>query len=265
MTRTANTFKALREKNEKALIPYIMAGDPDLETTAELLEKLPAAGADVIELGMPFTDPMADGPAIQEAALRSLKKGTTTGDILDLARGFRENNKTTPLVLMGYFNPVFKYGVDKFCQDAAGAGVDGLLIVDIPPEEGNELWPMAKAAGLDIIRMITPTSRKTRLQTVLAGTSGFLYYVSITGITGTASANPEKIQKHLEEIRQHTQLPIAVGFGINTPEDAAVMAGFTDAVVVGSALVKDLKQNGVQSCLERVKALKKGVLKAPAA
>lgn len=264
MSKLDTTFKKLKESGQKALIPYIMAGDPDLDTTLELLKKLPGAGADVIELGMPFTDPMADGPAIQEAAQRALKNETSIRNILETVARFRESDHETPLILMGYFNPLFAYGVDAFCTEAAQAGVDGLLIVDIPPEEGVELWPAATAAGLDVIRMITPTSKDRRLETVLRETSGFLYYVSITGITGTASAKPEKIRDHMTEIKDRTDLPVVIGFGIKTPDDAAQMAGISDGVVVGSALVRALHENGVETCLKHVRELKEGTKSARA-
>lgn len=259
MSKLENTFRQLKEKGQKALIPYIMAGDPNLETTAELLKALPAAGADIIELGMPFTDPMADGPVIQDAANRALDNNVTLKDILNVVRDFREANDHTPLVLMGYFNPIFAYGVEKFCKDASDAGVSGLLIVDIPPEEGNELWPDAKSYDLDIIRMVTPTSKGERLDTIVREASGFLYYVSITGITGTASATPEKIAAHMVDIREASDLPVVVGFGIKTPEDAAVMSGLADGAVVGSALVHALTEGGAKACLDKVSALKNGM------
>ena len=262
MSKLENTFQSLKKSGKKALIPYIMAGDPDLETTLDLLKQLPGAGADVIELGMPFTDPMADGPDIQEAGIRSLQNGTCLKDILKTVAAFRETNTDTPLILMGYFNPVFAYGVEQFCHDAAQAGVNGLLIVDIPPEEGSELWPHAKAAGLDVIRMITPTSKDQRLETVLKGTSGFLYYVSITGITGTASAAPEKVKAHIDDIKSKTDLSVVVGFGIKTPDDAKAMAGISSGVVVGSTLVRELNQSGVDACLQKLRELRKGVDRA---
>ena len=252
-------FKALKEKGEKALIPYIMAGDPNLETTLELLKRLPEYGADIIELGIPFTDPMADGPAIQKAARRALDNKTVLRDILGVVKQFRSTNQTTPLILMGYFNPIFAYGAKDFCRQASEAGVNGLLIVDIPPEEGRDLWPFAKECGLDIIRMITPTSRDERLHHILHETSGFLYYVSITGITGTASACAEDIGKHIDDIRDHTQLPIVVGFGIKTPQNAYDMGQIADGAVVGSVLVNDLHENGKESCLSLAQTLKQGL------
>ena len=260
MIRLSSRLSSLQNSGKKALTPYIMAGDPDLETSLKLLKALPGAGADVIELGMPFTDPMADGPIIQEAAIRALKNDTNLKDVLSLVQKFRADDTDTPIILMGYFNPIFAYGVEAFCRDAARAGVDGLLVVDIPPEEGEELWPHAKAAGLDVIRMITPTSKDTRLDTVLAGTSGFLYYVSITGITGTASAKPDAVGAHISQIRQHTDLPVMIGFGIKTPDDASIMSGISDGIVVGSVLVEELAENGVAACLEKIRKIKGGMV-----
>lgn len=259
MSALETTFQDLRNKDRKALIPYIMAGDPDLETSARLLTGMAENGADVIELGMAFSDPMADGPVIQNAARRALAHQIRLKDILELIRGFRQNNTRTPIVLMGYFNPLLAYGVEKFCNDAAKAGANGLLIVDIPPEEGSELWPFAKKAGLDIIRMITPTTGPARLETVLAETGGFLYYVSITGITGSGGADPAAIGEHIEEIRKKSDLACVAGFGIKTPEDAKVMGRISDGVVVGSALIKELEENGPEGVTNLVRALRKAL------
>lgn len=256
MSVLEKTFENIKAQGRKALIPYIMAGDPDLKVSADLLKSLPEAGADVIELGMPFTDPMADGPVIQNAARRALANKVGMADVLDLIREFRKDNTQTPIILMGYFNPLMAYGVERFCQDASQAGVNGLLIVDIPPEESAELWPYARKAGLDIIRMITPTTKDKRLDTVLKETSGFLYYVSITGITGTASAMPDKIASHIDQIRGKTNLATVVGFGIKTADDARAMGAVSDGVVVGSALIKALEDSGIESVLKILRDLK---------
>lgn len=235
--RLANAFAARKADNKSAFIAYIMASDPDLETSFEVLSGLPGAGVDVIELGLPFTDPMADGPAIQAAGQRALKAGATTVSTLDLVRRFRAENMTTPIVLMGYFNPIYSYGVETFCADAADAGVDGLIIVDIPPEEDAELGPAARAHDLDLIRLATPTTDSARLPRVLSGASGFLYYVSITGITGSAAANAAEVAPAVARIKESTDLPICVGFGVKTPEAAREIGKIADGVVVGSAIV----------------------------
>jgi len=235
--RMAARFDALRAAGRAGFIPFITAGDPDYETSLAILKALPGAGADVIELGVPFTDPMADGPAIQEASLRALKAGASLRKTLDLVRNFRTEDSETPIVLMGYYNPVHAYGVESFLRDALEAGVDGLIVVDLPPEEDGELCLPAKAAGIDFIRLATPTTDAQRLPAVLANTSGFLYYVSITGVTGTASADPAALERSVARLRAATALPIAVGFGVKTPEDAAATARHADAVVVGSAIV----------------------------
>lgn len=256
MTSLEKYTTRLKSAGQKALVTYVMAGDPDLETSAKLLAALPKAGADIIELGLPFSDPMADGPVIQNAARRALKNGTTINDVFSLARTFRTDNKETPLILMGYYNPIFRYGPGKFCQDAADSGVDGLLVVDLPPEEAGELIPFAQEAGLAVIRMITPTSTGPRLKKLLEDAAGFLYYVSVTGITGTHSAATQDISAHIEEVRSLSTLPVAVGFGIKTPKDAAAMAKISDAIIVGSALVEALDKEGFNSCLKKVRALK---------
>jgi tryptophan synthase alpha chain len=238
MSRISNRFAALKAEGRTALIPFIMAGDPDAGTTAALLQALPDAGADLIEIGMPFTDPMADGPAIQAAGLRALAGGMTLKGVLDLVAGVRVQDQTTPIILMGYFNPIYSYGVDAFLAAAKAAGVDGLIIVDLPPEEDAELCLPARAAGIDFIRLATPTTDAVRLPTLLQNAGGFLYYVSIAGITGTKSAVQGSVEDAITRFRASTDLPIAVGFGITTAEDAARTAKIADAVVVGSAITR---------------------------
>lgn len=241
-TRIERRFTALQQERRAGLVTFIMAGDPDFETSLAILTALPQAGADVIELGMPFTDPMADGPAIQAAGLRALKGGQTLVKTLDLVRRFRAQDAVTPIVLMGYFNPVYIYGVERFLADAKTCGVDGLIVVDLPPEEDGELCLPALKAGLNFIRLATPTTDEARLPKVLTNTSGFVYYVSIAGITGSAAPDPAKVSAAVARIKRHTALPIGVGFGVRTPEHArAIAAGGADAVVVGSALIDALK------------------------
>lgn len=240
MSRIEKTFAAL---NRPALITFIMAGDPDSRTSLAIMKSLPEAGADIIELGMPFTDPMADGPTIQLAGIRALEAGQTMKKTLHIVKHFREENTKTPVVLMGYFNPVLQYGVQRFMEDASAAGVDGLILVDLPPEEADETIAAAKSNGLDIIRLITPTTDETRLAKVLKDASGFLYYVSITGVTGAAKADLSKITPHIAQIKQQTKLPIAIGFGIRTPEDAAQMGKIAEGVVVGSSIVQNIFEN----------------------
>ena len=235
--RLVRRFAALRQAGRRGLVTFVTAGDPDPATSADLLRRLPAAGADIIELGMPFSDPMADGPAIQASSLRALRAGMTLRGTLDLVRRFREADGETPIVLMGYYNPIYIYGPGAFIEDALDAGVDGLIVVDLPPEEDNELCLPAVYAGLPFIRLATPTTDDERLPRVLARTSGFLYYVSITGITGTASAENTSVAAAVARLRRHTDLPVAVGFGIKTPEQAAEVARVADAAVVGSAIV----------------------------
>ncbi|MFI4985908.1 MAG: tryptophan synthase subunit alpha [Alphaproteobacteria bacterium] len=236
--RIARRFAALKAEGRAGLVTFITAGDPDGDTSLALLEALPAAGADLIELGMPFSDPMADGPAIQAAGQRALKAGMTLRKTLAMAQSFRAGERATPLILMGYYNPIYSYGNEAFVRDAAAAGVDGLIIVDLPPEEDEELRPLAEAAGIASIRLVAPTTGAARLATVLEHASGFVYYVSITGITGTRSAELDRVEAAIERVRARTTLPLAVGFGIKTPEDAAGFARFADAAVVGSALVQ---------------------------
>jgi len=239
-TRIDARFAELKKQGRSAFVTYVMAGDPDPATSLEVIKALPKAGADIIELGIPFTDPMADGPSIQAAGLRALKAGMTLKRTLEMVRGFRKDDDTTPLVLMGYYNPIYIYGVDKFLADAKAAGVDGLIIVDLPPEEDSELCLPAMKAGLNFIRLATPTTDDKRLPAVLANTSGFVYYVSITGITGAASADTKVVGEAVSRIKRHTGLPVCVGFGIRTPESARGIAGKADGAVVGTALVDAL-------------------------
>ncbi|HXH03492.1 MAG TPA: tryptophan synthase subunit alpha [Candidatus Competibacteraceae bacterium] len=241
-SRIERRFNELKAANRPALVTFVTAGDPDYEHALAILQGLPAAGADLIELGMPFSDPMADGPAIQAANLRALRNGQTLVKTLQMVRAFRAQDSDTPLVLMGYYNPIYRYGVERFLADAKAAGVDGLIVVDLPPEEDRELCLPALRAGLHFIRLATPTTDEQRLPKVLQNTSGFLYYVSIAGITGAAAPTPEKVEQALARIRRHTDLPIAVGFGIRRAEQAAVIGRFADAVVVGSGLVERIAQ-----------------------
>jgi tryptophan synthase alpha chain len=240
-TRIDRRFEDLARQNRAALVTFVMAGDPDLSTCLAILKALPKAGADVIELGMPFTDPMADGPAIQAAGLRALAAGTTLVKTLALAADFRKADSTTPVVLMGYYNPVYVYGVEAFLRDAKAAGVDGLIIVDLPPEEDTELCLPALAAGFNFIRLATPTTDDARLPAVLAHTSGFVYYVSITGITGAAAPDTAKVAAAVRRLKTHTALPVAVGFGVKNAASAAAIAAHADGVVVGSAIVDTLR------------------------
>ncbi|MDF2617832.1 MAG: tryptophan synthase, alpha subunit [Xanthobacteraceae bacterium] len=240
-TRLDVRFASCASEGRAALVTFVTAGDPDYDTSLALLKALPGAGADVIELGVPFTDPMADGPAIQAAGLRALKAGQTLRKTLAMVRAFRETNDSTPIVLMGYYNPIYIYGVDRFLADAKEAGVDGLVVVDLPPEEDNELCLPALLAGLAFIRLATPTTDDKRLPAVLANTAGFVYYVSITGITGAATPKPDVVAQAVARIKRHTALPVAVGFGVKTPEHAAAIAAGADGVVVGSALIDALR------------------------
>lgn len=240
MTRIDEKFAALKQARRKAFVAFVMAGDPDFDTSLAVLRGLPEAGVDVVELGMPFTDPMADGPAIQRAGQRALEGGQTMERTLDLVRAFREDDGTTPVVLMGYYNPIYSRGVSRFLSDAQAAGVDGLIIVDLPPEEDEELCLPAQAAGLNFIRLATPTTDDRRLPRVMQNTSGFVYYVSITGITGAAAANAATVAPEVARIKAVTALPVCVGFGIRTPDSAADIAVVADGAVVGSAIVERL-------------------------
>jgi len=242
-TRIDRRFAALQRDGRAALVTFLPAGDPDPATSLAILEALPAAGADVIELGMPFTDPMADGPAIQASSLRALKAGQTLAKTLAMVGAFRKADDITPIVLMGYYNPIYIYGVERFLADAISAGVDGLIVVDLPPEEDDELCLPALKAGLNFIRLATPTTDDRRLPAVLAHTSGFVYYVSITGITGAATPDPSRVNAAVARIKRHTKLPVAVGFGVRTAEHARAIAAGADGVVVGSALIDALRQS----------------------
>jgi tryptophan synthase alpha chain len=268
-TRIDTKFAALRLENRPGLVTYFMGGDPDYETSLNIMKALPGAGSDVIELGMPFSDPMADGPAIQAAGLRSLKGGQTLAKTLQMAADFRQGDNETPIVLMGYYNPIYIYGVDKFLVDAKASGIDGLIVVDLPPEMDEELCLPALKAGLNFIRLATPTTDDKRLPMVLTNTSGFVYYVSMTGITGAALTDTSKVAQAVRRIKSHTDLPIAVGFGVKTAEQAKVIGQSADAVVVGSAIVnliastltKDGKATGdtVDSVVTMVRGLSSGV------
>lgn len=245
-TRIDRRFAALKAEGRAALVTFVTAGDPDLETSKAILAGLPGAGADVIELGMPFSDPMADGPAIQASSLRALKAGHKMRDTLAMVREFRKTDNDTPIVLMGYYNPIYVYPNEAFLDEAAEAGVDGLIVVDTPPEVDGELCLPAIERGISFIRLVTPTTDDKRLKTVLKNTSGFLYYVSITGITGAASADPDHVQAEVARLKRATTLPVAVGFGVRTPEQARAMAKGAEGVVVGSALVRTIEDSLTQ-------------------
>lgn len=259
MTRIDDTFAKLKSESRKAFVAYIMAGDPDAATSLDIMRGLPGAGVDIIELGVPFTDPMADGPTIQLAGQRALDGGQTLEKTLQMVRDFRAENKTTPIVLMGYYNPIYSRGVDKFLTDAREAGVDGLIVVDLPPEEDSELCLPAQAAGLNFIRLATPTTDAARLPKVLTNTSGFVYYVSITGITGAAAAQATSVGPEVARIKAATDLPVIVGFGISTPDTAQEIASVADGCVVGSAIVKQIADGkSLPEVLAYVKTLSDG-------
>jgi len=283
--RIEKTFAKLRSEKRAALIPFIMGYDPDAATTAALLDALPGAGANIIEIGMPFSDPMADGPVIQAAGKRALATGATVAGILELVRGFRKKHADVPIILMGYFNPVYRYGLptperslsakagslqqssgfaqagnEKFCKDAAAAGVDGIILVDLPPEEEQEIRPYLDSSGLKLIRLVAPTSGDARLPLLAKSASGFIYYISVTGITGAKAADTGALKTKIEHLRQFTKLPIAVGFGIKTAAQVKEVSAFSDAVVVGSALVDIIgkakgKEDIVKSSIEFVRQL----------
>jgi len=268
-TRIDARFAALKQQGRAGLIAFVTAGDPDPEASLEILKGLPGAGADVVELGMPFTDPMADGPAIQASSQRALRAGQTLKKTLALVRTFRAGDEGTPIVLMGYYNPIYIYGVPRFLADAKTAGVDGLIVVDLPPEEDDELCVPALNAGLNFIRLATPTTDDRRLPAVLANTSGFVYYVSITGITGAAAPDTRRVVDAVKRIKRHTSLPVAVGFGVKTAEHARAIAAGADGVVVGTALVEAIRgsldqagkasERTVPAVTELVAALSAGV------
>jgi tryptophan synthase alpha chain len=270
--RIDRRFAELKKEGRAALVTFTMAGDPDHATSVAILKALPKAGADVIELGMPFTDPMADGPAIQAAGLRALKAGQNMKKTLAAVRDFRNGDDATPLVLMGYYNPIYIYGVERFLGDAKAVGVDGLIVVDLPPEEDSELCLPAMKAGLNFIRLATPTTDDKRLPTVLTNTSGFVYYVSITGITGAAAPDAQKVTAAVARIKRHTTLPVCVGFGVRTAAHARAIAAGADGVVVGSALVDAVRQSlgpdskpgpaSVQAVTDLARALAEGVRSA---
>ncbi|MEO1240048.1 MAG: tryptophan synthase subunit alpha [Pseudomonadota bacterium] len=263
MSRIDDTFARLRATGKKAFVSYIMAGDPDLDTSLEVMKGLPAAGVDIIELGLPFTDPMADGETIQLAGQRALDAGQTLEGTLAMARAFREADQTTPIVLMGYYNPIYSRGVETFLADAKAAGIDGLIVVDLPPEEDVELCLPAQAAGLNFIRLATPTTDDKRLKTVLQNTSGFVYYVSITGITGAANAVAGDVGPEVARIKAATDLPVVVGFGIKTPDAAQNIASVSDGAVVGSAIVDRIARGGTPpEVLAFVKSLADGAHRA---
>ena len=274
MSRIAAKFADLKKQGRGALIPFVEAWDPDQETSTQLLLGMPGAGADLIEIGMTFTDPMADGPIIQAAAKRALVSGVKVRFILDMVRTFRVQDQTTPIVLMGYLNPILSYGPEKFCVDAAKAGVDGMIIVDLPPEESDLILPFTNANGLDFIRLVAPTTDDARLPHVLNGSSGFVYYVSITGITGTRSASTAQLSEAIPRIRRVTDLPIAIGFGVRSPAQAAEASRVADAAVVASALIDTMAHSldasgkalpgTVEKILDQVRALAAGVRGQPA-
>jgi tryptophan synthase alpha chain len=259
MSRIAGIFAALKAQNRAALIAFVEAYDPDRATSLALLTGMAENGADIIEIGVPFTDPMADGPTIQAAGRRALLAGASMAGVLGLVREFRAANTHTPIVLMGYLNPILSYGVQRFCADASAAGVDGLIVVDLPTEEADLLLPAAATHGLDVIRLVAPTTSDERLPKVLAGSSGFVYYVSITGITGTRTASAQDLARDIPRIRRATNLPIAVGFGVRTPEQAGVVAKYADGAIVASALIEKLCTADVAAVLSDVRALAKGI------
>lgn len=263
MTRIDTKFADLKSQGKSAFVSFVMAGDPNYETSLEIVRGMPAAGVDVIELGMPFTDPMADGPAIQLAGQRALASGMTLDRTLQFVRDFRTGDDTTPIVLMGYYNPIHSKGVDAFLTEAKEAGVDGLIVVDLPPEEDDELCIPAGNAGLNFIRLTTPTTDNKRLPKVLQNTSGFIYYVSITGITGAASASADAVAPIVANIKASTDLPICVGFGISTPDTAEAIARVADGAVVGTAIVKMIAESKpTAEILDFVKSLADGVHRA---
>ena len=257
--RIEKTFYELQSKKEKGLITFVTAGDPDYDTSLKIIKKLPKAGADFIEIGMPFTDPMADGVAIQASYLRALKSGQTLAKTLSMVKEFRKIDKKTPIILMGYFNPIYNYGIDNFVLNSKKAGVDGLIVVDLPPEADKELCKPALKNNIDFIRLATPITDAKRLKILLKNSSGFLYYISVLGITGTKKPNLKSIRLAIEKIRKNTTIPIAVGFGIRTPEQAAKIVNYSDAVVVGSAIVEKIEEAVLLSKNYKKKAIDRSV------
>ncbi|MFC3061270.1 tryptophan synthase subunit alpha [Paenirhodobacter populi] len=259
MTRIDAKFAALKAEGKKAFVAYLMAGDPDIETSLAVMKGMPEAGVDVIELGMPFTDPMADGPTIQHAGQRALEHHQTLQQTLDMVAEFRKGDQVTPVVMMGYYNPIYSRGVERFLKDAVAAGIDGLIVVDLPPEEDVELCLPAQAAGINFIRLATPTTDDHRLPKVLQNTSGFVYYVSVTGITGAQAADASAVAPEVARIKAKTDLPVVVGFGISSPEAARTIAGIADGCVIGSAIVKLIGEGRpVADVLARVRELAAG-------
>ncbi|MCX8667311.1 tryptophan synthase subunit alpha [Acetobacteraceae bacterium B3987] len=271
MSRIKACFDRLKKEERGALLPYLEAFDPDRETSLALLRQMPEAGADLIEVGVPFSDPSADGPTIQLAAQRGLKAGATLKGVLDLIHEFRKENDHTPIILMGYYNPIDRYGVERFCKDARAAGVDGLIVVDLPPEESEELAPYARAEGLDMITLTAPTTPDDRLKAILKDASGFVYYVSITGITGTRSATEEQLKAAMTRLKAATDLPVVAGFGISTPEQARIASRISNGAVVASAIIKDMAatydehghatDRSLSAALEKIRSLAKAVRK----
>lgn len=252
-------FTKLKDEGRAGLVTFTMAFDPNRTVAQTLLNALPQAGADIIELGIPFSDPVADGPTIQQAGLRALEAGATLAGVLDMVRDFRKTDMQTPVILMGYYNPVFRYGTEKFVADAVAAGVDGCILVDLPPEELNEIQPHADRHSFAVIRLVAPTTGDARLQSMLQGARGFAYYIAVAGITGQLSADLDVLEKRVQHLRSLASLPLAVGFGVKTPGQAARIAEFADAVVVGSALVKTLEEEGSESALSLVRSLADGI------
>jgi tryptophan synthase alpha chain len=268
VSRLSETFARLKKEGRAAFVPFITAGDPDMETSFAILQQLPACGADVIELGMPFTDPMADGPAVQASSVRALKAGATMAKVLKMVEKFRKADKTTPIVLMGYYNPIHAYGTARFARDVAAAGVDGLIVVDLPIEEDEVLRVPAKAQGVDLIRFVTPTTDEARLKRIAAEASGYLYYVSVAGVTGTKAVPEDEVRDALMRVKAATDLPCTVGFGIRNVQQAAAIARVADGVVVGSAIVSKVAENlnaGRERVITEVLELARALASSPRA
>ena len=258
-SRIEEKFANCAKENKKALINFVMGGDPDLTKSAHIIGELAKSGTDIIEIGMPFSDPMADGATIEAAGLRSLASGTKLRNIIEIVSNFRKNDNETPIILMGYYNPIYSYGVENFCKDAEKAGVDGVILVDLPPEEELEFVEVAVKYDIKLIRLITPTTDDARLAKLVKNASGFLYYISVAGVTGAKSADIDELETRVNHLKSKTNLPIAVGFGVKTPEQAAQIAKFSDAVVIGSALVDIINKKSENEALEFVKRLKKAI------